>query len=329
MTDANPKATHIVTQWKAESPLVSCRFDPAADYVYAGGQDSSIYRWSMDKGEMAKLTGHESWVRDFAFINQGKTMIACDYAGRLLWWSVGEAEPKVTKTVEAHHGWARCMALGIDGQTIATGGNDNLVKLWHSGTGELLQTLPGHERHVYSVLMHPDGKTLLSGDLMGQVRQWDLASGKTIQTFDAKDLTKFDPTFRAQYGGVRSMALSPDGKYLACAGMYECTNAFAGINKPAVVRFDWASQEKLKLHVSTLRSLVWRVRFHESGFLIAAAGGGGGGHLVFWGDDEKPTHQFKLPSVARDMDTHPDGVRVATIHSDSQLRISRMAPKAS
>lgn len=329
---ADPKKVKVTQQWKADSPLICCRFDRQGKYIFAGGEDSAVYRWEVASGKRIKLAGHETWVRDFAFLHDDKTMVACDCAGRLLWWPLGDDEPKPLRTIEAHHGWARSVNVSTDGKLIATAGNDNLVKLWETGdtggadTGKPVRELAGHERHVYSTMFHPDGKRLLSGDLMGVIHEWEIESGDKVRTFDGKDLHKYDPTFRADYGGVRSITLSPDGKHLACAGLHKCTNAFAGVNEPLVMRFDYESAKKVQSHEHGVRALAWRALFHPDGFIIAAVGGGAGGYLTFWTDDSKPIHALKLPNIARDMDLHPNAQQIATAHYDKHLRISTMAP---
>jgi WD40 repeat protein len=49
----------------------------------------------------------------------------------------------------SHSGWVRAVAASPDGQTIASSGNDHLVKLW-TADGRLLKTLEGHTSHLAS-----------------------------------------------------------------------------------------------------------------------------------------------------------------------------------
>src|SRR5262249_8297146 len=150
-------------------------------------------------------------------------------------------KPTPTRTIQAHRGWVRALSVSPDGQLLATCGNDNLIKLWTTSDGKLVREFAGHTSHVYNVAFHPNGKELASGDLKGVVKHWDLAKEASVRDFDAKLLHKYDQTFGADHGGVRSMAFSADGSLLACAGITDVTNAFAGIGKPLVILFDWQS----------------------------------------------------------------------------------------
>ena len=47
------------------------------------------------------------------------------------------------RTVEAHQGWVRAVAVSPDGKLLATCGNDNLVKLWNAADGTLVDELRG------------------------------------------------------------------------------------------------------------------------------------------------------------------------------------------
>jgi hypothetical protein len=212
---------------------------------------------------------------------------------------------------------------------LASGANDRLVKLWDLQDGKMVRQFVGHESHVYSTLFHPDGQHLLSGDLKGQVKQWEVSSGKQIKTFDGKALHTYNGGQGVDYGGVRSLSLSADRKFLACAGLHKATNPLGAVNEPLVMIFDCESGKVIKSLIGTgIKGIAWRAMYHPNGLLVGVSGGSGGGFLVFWKpDQEKEIHKLKLPDTTREMDLHPDGIRVATAHFDGHVRICRMAAK--
>ena len=65
------------------------------------------------------------------------------------------------------------VAFSPNGKTIASGSQDNTVKLW-SLDGSEIQTFQGHKDQIYSVSFSPDGKTLASGSKDGTVILWNL-----------------------------------------------------------------------------------------------------------------------------------------------------------
>ena len=62
-----------------------------------------------------------------------------------------------------------------DGNTLASGGRDDTVRLWDVATGENIKTLRGHWNDVNSVVFSPDGKTLASGSDDNTIRFWDVS----------------------------------------------------------------------------------------------------------------------------------------------------------
>ncbi len=328
---ADPAATHVARELKYARPLINCRFDPSGQFVFAATEDNSVQRWDLATGEKTALVAHASWVRPLAFDPTGQTLLTGGYDGQLMWWTATVPSPQVITTVSAHQGWIRAAAVSPDGKLVATAGNDLIVRLWNMSDGSPAGEFSGHAKHVYSVWFHPDGQYLLSGDLAGVVRQWDIAAAKEIRSFDASILHTYNGGQGVDYGGVRSLCLSPDGKRLACSGLTNASNPLGAVNEPLVVVFDWTSGEKLIDHETKdkLKGIAWRALYHPEGFLIVASGGSGGGFLLFWKPEEKHAFfQLKLPNTAREMDLHPDGIQIATAHHDGILRISKMHPKA-
>jgi WD40 repeat protein len=326
----DPIQVRMTQELKHASPLVGCRFDPTGRFVFAGAQDNTVQRWELSGGKKTALVGHTSWVRALAFAPKEKLLFSGDWAGRVLVWPAEADAPAPLRTLQAHKGWVRALAVSPDGTTLASCGNDGLVKLWSVSDGKPLREFAGHASHVYNVAFTPDGKSLVSGDLMGVVKQWDVAKGTTARDFDGSVLHKYDTTFCADHGGVRAMAFSRDGTTLACAGITDVSNAFAGVGKPVVVLFDLKTgQRKLLLRPKAdFQGTCWGVVCHPDGFL-AGAGGGNGGALWFWKPDAPQAfHTLALPNNARDLDLHPDGTRLAVPFFDGAVRVYDMTAKA-
>src|SRR6478752_1637404 len=326
-TTVDPQKTRAAGEFKHSSPLLSCRFDPTGQYVFATAYDNSIQRWHLASGKQAPLAAHESWVRALAFDPSGARLYSGGYDGQLVWWDISSEAPQPIRTVQAHRGWLRAISVSRDGRLVATCGNDKLVKVWNTADGSLIGDCFGHGCHVYNVAFHPERPVIISGDLKGVVREWDIATCEQLRQFSAAALWKYDPGFQADIGGVRGMDFSPDGKLLACGGITEVTNAFAGLGNPMAVVIDLESGEKKQQHDTSkkLKGPLWNVRFQREGFLIGACGGHDGGHLLFWKSDQpQEFFDFKMPDICRDMDLHPDQVRVATAHEDNTVRVWQM-----
>jgi WD40 repeat protein len=324
---AEPERTHVSKEFKHKSPLIACRFDPKGRFVFASAEDDSVQRWDLEGGQQSGLLGHDSWVFGLAFHPDGETIVTGGGDGQLMWWPTTAESPAPTRRVPAHQGWIRSVAVSPDGASIATCGNDRLVKLWSFADGARRFDLPAHAAPVYQVCFDPDGRSLVSADLRGVVIEWDLETGKEARRLDASKLYQYNTGQGVDYGGVRAMAFSPDGRILACGGLIEATNPLGAVNTPAVVLLDWETGQQVRLQrpKEDTKGVVWGLCFHPSGFLIAASGGSGGGHLWFYRPDQaNEFFKLKLPNTARDLDLHPDGLRVATTHFDARVRICAM-----
>jgi WD40 repeat protein len=59
-----------------------------------------------------------------------------------------------------------------DGKTIASGGQEGIVRIWDAASGKLLAELAGHDGTVHSLAYSRDGSRIASGGRDGTVHLW-------------------------------------------------------------------------------------------------------------------------------------------------------------
>ena len=114
----------------------------------------------------------------------------------------GMSNPEVVFNV-GHSASIESIAYSPDGAYIASGSEDNTIKLWEVETGRLLRTLRGHNRDVNSICYSPDGKYIASGSNDNRIKLWEVKTGECVKTLGGF------------IGYVNSVCYSPDGKYIA------------------------------------------------------------------------------------------------------------------
>lgn len=292
--------------------------------LIAGSDDFGIHVFdpaAKQTDPVAKWERHESYVSALVALKQaGKPVIVSgSYDGTLVWW---DAAGKVIRSVEAHQGWVRQVVPTPDGARLISVGDDMLVKVWDAGSGKLIRTQTGHatrtpQGHVtalYSLALSTDGKWIASGDRHGEVRVWDGDSGKHVSTFQVPTLYTFDPRQRKRsMGGVRALAFSKDGQYLAAGGIGQIGNV-DGLGGPIHLEvWGWKKPEvRCTTGGKRQNGMIGQLVCSADGEWLLGAGGGGSGFLGFWKISSIPAaadaKKIDLPEQLQKFDGHGHAV---------------------
>jgi WD40 repeat protein len=72
------------------------------------------------------------------------------------------------------------VAFSPDGSRIASGSDDNTIRIWDVQTGRQMHRLEGHTATVWSVAFSSDGHWIASGSNDNTVRVWDSETGQPV-----------------------------------------------------------------------------------------------------------------------------------------------------
>jgi len=199
----------------------------------------------------------------------------------------------------SHSNSVMSVVFSPDGKTIATGSDDNTVKLWNL-EGKEIQTLKGHSASVLSVVFSPDGKTIATGSDDNTVKLWNL-EGKEIQTL------------KGHSDRVLSVAFSPDGKTIATG---------SGDKTVKLWSLDGREVQTLKGHSDSVRS----VTFSPDGRTIAT--GSGDNTVKLWNLEGKEIQTLKGHSNSvLSVVFSPDGKTIATGSGDNTVKLWNLEGK--
>lgn len=291
------------------------------------------------------LNGHRTWyfekklVSNATFSPSGKLLAtsAFDDDTVILWYpETGQRRGSLT-----HYGGVERTAFSADGQLIATGGPEKVVKIWDVSSGSPVHVIT-HARHIHGIAFSPDGRQVATGADDNVVRFWEVGAWRSVNALYPRSHSEY-------YNGIWSLKFSPDGRLIAAgtdgtAHVWDTASGSLLYVLPAPgkdcevdVSFSpdgqllatgssdgiarlWDVGSGTLVHTLAGRSH-WSVAFSPDGRLLAV--GGQDGAVRLWG---VKTQQFertlvghgrRVPSVA----FNPDGLYLASASVDGTVRL--------
>lgn len=213
----------LVWEWRSEAyvlkqqghvaPLTAIAFSPDGQSMATGGQDGRIKVWSPASGcSTLTFTEHKgAAVTALAFVWKGRSTHSSSSV------LLSAATDGTVRAYDLIRGRAfrvmasprpvrfSCLAVDPSGDVIAAGTLDtNQLLLWSLRTGDLLETIEGHEGPISCLAFDPAGTRLFSGSWDRSVRIWNVF---------ARDRQPEAPLTHQH--DVLALALRPDGQQLA------------------------------------------------------------------------------------------------------------------
>ncbi|ODO06679.1 hypothetical protein I350_04037 [Cryptococcus amylolentus CBS 6273] len=251
-------------------------FSPDGRYLATGAEDRQIRIWDIKaKRIWHLLQGHMQEIYSLDFSRDGRFLVSGsgDKSARV--WDIEKGtcvfNLQIEDFIHNEHGpidaGITSVALSPDGNLVAAGSLDTMVRVWNVSTGQQVERLKGHKDSVYSVAFSPDGKCLVSGSLDRTLRVWDLSATKhEVETVPAgkesqKNLGTCQSTLNGHKDYVLSVAISPDGQWVVSG------------SKDRTIQFWHISTGQAQLMLQGHKNSVISIDLARSGGYLASGSG--------------------------------------------------------
>ncbi|MBW4515807.1 MAG: hypothetical protein KME11_11330 [Timaviella obliquedivisa GSE-PSE-MK23-08B] len=221
------------------SKVWSVAFSPDGRMLASGSDDQTIKLWDIETGRCIKtFQGYKNLVWSVAFSPAGNQIASASEDGIVRLWQVPQAissqailsqaiastqtrsQSIACQEMIGHEGRAWSVAFSPVGQLMASGGDDQTIRLWNVNTGRCLKVLQERSGQVRRVLFSPQGNLLATNSNDNTVKLWDVTSlypqplGEKLSEQRSSSSVSRLRTLQGHHQRVYGIAFSPDGQQL-------------------------------------------------------------------------------------------------------------------
>ncbi|PAX51638.1 serine/threonine protein kinase [Brunnivagina elsteri CCALA 953] len=180
----------IITLIGHTKAVKSVVFSPDSKYLVSGSWDKTVKIWDVETGtKINTLTGHKQQVSAVAFSPDGLYVASASFDKTVCIWKLEQALSSKAKipsnpaSIISGHTWAvLAVAFSPNGEILATGSDDNTIKLWEIKTGQEIATLSGHSWSITGLIFDFTGEFLISSSKDKTIKIWRVSNQEEIIT---------------------------------------------------------------------------------------------------------------------------------------------------
>ncbi|KAF2323261.1 hypothetical protein GH714_034366 [Hevea brasiliensis] len=187
---------------QSQTKLTACDYHSLLDMVVVGFSNGVFGLYQMPDFVCIHLLSISREKITTAVFNETGNWLTfgCAKLGQLLVWE-WRSESYILKQ-QGHYFDVNCLAYSPDSQLLATGADDNKVKVWTVSSGFCFVTFSEHTNAVTALHFMANNHCLLSASLDGTVRAWDLFRYRNFRTFTTPSSRQFVSLAADQSGEV-------------------------------------------------------------------------------------------------------------------------------
>lgn len=157
--------------------VLSLAFHPDRKRLVSGSADHTVRLWKLASGKVWRCHTKPRSPITGLVLNLNSTLLVSNMAKLCKIRQVmnGRVIESIRETQQVF-----ALAFTPDGETLATGGSDGVIRLWTIENSELLQTYTGHTATVTALGYSGTGHWLVSGDDNGALRLWNAITGRGL-----------------------------------------------------------------------------------------------------------------------------------------------------